>query len=84
MRTLPPPKQGPSKGVAVVAVVVSVAMTILAFAGAVRIGLFVAGQDELLSFRETLGVGVGIFLLRVADRVLWSQPERSSDTNLWE
>lgn len=84
MRTLPPPNQGPSKGIAVVAVAVSMVIVIFAFAGSVRIGLLVAGKSDWLSFRETLGVGVAVFLLRVADRVLWTQPKKDLNDDIWE
>lgn len=69
MRRLPPPAKKPSGLIVGVAVIVSIAFSVLMFAGIARVALWVGGIGDLLSIRETLGIGVGVFLYRVVDRV---------------
>ena len=70
MRKLPaPPKQKTNPVILGIAVIVSVAFSLLVFAGIVRLALWVGGFDGVLSFRETLGIAVGLFVYRIVDRM---------------
>lgn len=74
--TFPPPdrtddavlKAGNLIGVAL-AWIVSTAINILCVAGAIRLGAWVAGFGELVSFRTSLGLAVAYYVWRVIDVV---------------
>ncbi len=76
--TFPPPDASGVNGqtifVRLLAVIVMVAISVFAVAGALHVALWVGGFDGIVPFRVLIGVAVAYTLVRVIDVGLFRRP----------